>query len=128
MSAAAIPVPVWWGIVTAGTAVFLATLVSWMPTRGLRARMLLAPVFIAAFAAVRYYAEDMRADQVLSMYALVVLAFPLGLLGRRRELARIATAGERGAVGQEQQWSATMAAQFLIVLSAAMGLWLWLVW
>ncbi|MBT2481371.1 hypothetical protein [Streptomyces sp. ISL-94] len=128
MNAAAISVPAWWLIATAATAVFLIPLISWMPTKRLRTRMLFAPGFMAAFAAARYYAENMQPEQALSMYAMVILAFPLGLLGRRRELARIAASDKRGGPSAEKQWSAPMTAQFLVVLLSAVGLWLWLVW
>ncbi|MFF5779510.1 hypothetical protein ACFY7Y_21525 [Streptomyces virginiae] len=127
MNAAAISVPVWWLIATATTAVFLMALISWMPTNRLKARMLLAPVGMAAFATARYYAEGMQPEQVLSMYSLVVLAFPLGLLGRRHELARSAVNEEQGGLARESQWSIAMTVQFLVVLLAAIGLWLWLV-
>ncbi|MFG2416970.1 hypothetical protein [Streptomyces goshikiensis] len=127
MNAAAIPVPAWWLIATVTTAAFLMTLVSWMPTRRLKARMLLAPVGMAAFATVHYYAGGMQPEQVLSMYSVVVLAFPLGLLGRRPELARSAANEERGGLARESQWSVAMTVQFLVVLLAAIGLWLWLI-
>ncbi|MFE3580140.1 hypothetical protein [Streptomyces vinaceus] len=127
MNAAAIPVPVWWLIAAVATAVFLTAFDSWMPTRRLKARMLFAPAGMAAFAAVRYYAEHMQIEQVLSLYSLVVLAFPLGLLGRRRELARSAANDERGGPARESQWSIAMTVQFLVVLFAAIGLWLLLV-
>ncbi|MFI5671940.1 hypothetical protein [Streptomyces sp. NPDC051704] len=127
MNAAAIPVPVWWLIAAVTTAVFLMTLVSWMPTRRLKARMILAPVGMALFATARYYAEGLQPEQVVSMYSLVVLAFPLGLLGRSQELARSAANEERGGHARESQWSVAMTVQFLVVLLAAIGLWLWLI-
>ncbi|MCX4806932.1 hypothetical protein OG594_35825 [Streptomyces sp. NBC_01214] len=127
MNAAAIPVPAWWLIATVTTAVFLMTLVSWMPTKRLKARMILVPVGMAAFATTRYCAEGMLPEQALSMYSLVVLAFPLGLLGRRQELARSAANEEQGGLARESQWSIAMTVQFLVVLLAAIGLWLWLI-
>ncbi|MFE2727949.1 hypothetical protein [Kitasatospora sp. NPDC059327] len=109
------------------TVVFLVLLVPSMPTRGLRIQTSLAPVAMAVFCVLAYLGKHMEPAAVLAMYSLVVLAFPLGMLGHREELARRLLDRAQNGESPENEPPRAMSLQLGAVLTVAGALAVWVI-
>ncbi|MDH6708854.1 hypothetical protein P3T27_005600 [Kitasatospora sp. MAA19] len=116
----------WWWIAILATAVFLVLMVPEMPTREYRIRTALAPFAMAVFALGSYAAKQLEEATVLAMYTSVVLIFPLGAIGHRKELARRLMEAKRKGESEDRTWPPTMVGQTF--LAAAVMVAVYCVW
>ena len=121
-----IPVQGWWAIAVFAAAAFLLFFVPVMPTRGYRIQVLLGPVLVAVFAWIAAVAKGYDARHILAVYAIVMVALPLALVGRRRELVRKIEDRREHGERPENQPSTAMMVQFFVTvtIAACAGAWL----
>ncbi|MFE9171710.1 hypothetical protein ACFYNZ_19745 [Streptomyces kebangsaanensis] len=117
-----LPVAFWIAAATASTAVFLTAYIRWMPTRSTKVRVCFAPLLAGGFAFASATVKDMRPVELLSMYTLGLLGMVLGVLGRQKELARLALDQERNGRTADNRAPFGMVAQFLVAVLALGGL------
>ncbi len=123
-----ISVGVWWIIAAIVTAIFLAVCVPLMPTRKYKIRIACAPllgvVFLAAAASLR--GHDM--GRVLSIYSTVMIAFPVGIIGRGKELKEAAAQEQRALGGYSEPPPLKLTVQLSSAIVGACMVWVWLSW
>lgn len=104
----------WIAVLAAG--VFWAVAVPGMPTREYRIRTALAPVVGALTAYAYYRVGHQDPAKVTVFFTSAMLAFAVGMIGHRRELARRLMEAKRKGEPEEVTWSVAMMAQVLVSL------------
>ncbi|MFF4148451.1 hypothetical protein ACFY0A_46210, partial [Streptomyces sp. NPDC001698] len=92
-----------------------------MPTRKTKVRVCFVPLPAGGFAFASAMVKDMRPVELLAIYTLGLLGMVLGVLGRQKELARLALDQERNGKTEDNQATFGMVAQFLVAVLALGG-------
>ncbi|MFJ8044057.1 hypothetical protein ACIRBX_26505 [Kitasatospora sp. NPDC096147] len=127
-----LPLGLWWLIAAVCSLTFLALFVPPMPTTAHRIRIALTPPALAAGAVLMGFQQDLDARHLVPMYACMLIGFQLGLVGRGREMRRVAIdtlayeAGEDGATTRPQL-SAGAYVQLACALLPTLAATLWFV-
>ncbi|MGW4824212.1 hypothetical protein ACWEP4_36065 [Streptomyces sp. NPDC004227] len=74
-----------------------------MPTRKTKVRVCFVPLLAGGFAFASAMVKDMRPVELLAIYTLGLLGMVLGVLGRQKELARLALDQERNGKTADNQ-------------------------
>ncbi|MER7844977.1 hypothetical protein ABTZ03_13660 [Kitasatospora sp. NPDC096077] len=120
MTPLGLSVATWWWIVVLVTVLFWAVLVPPMPTREYRIMTALAPFAGALMLLAHYRIKEMDPADSLAMFAAAMLAFPLGAVGHRRELARRLLAAKREGRSDRDVMPVAMLGQLLLSLTACL--------
>lgn len=120
-----ISIGTWWIIASIVTVLLLAICLPVMPTRDHKLKVACVPLLGVVFiwGAAKLRGHDLEA--VLSMYSAGTLVFPLGVVGRGKELKKVVD-DERLFGKQSSQPKLT--AQLLAAFCGVMLVWAWLRW
>lgn len=125
MQPPAVPLNVWWGVAVAATVIFLVFFIPLMPNRRYRIQISLAPVIGIVFVVVASLVKHFGLEVLLPLYSSVILAFPLGFLGHRKELRERIQLMARDGERPENGLSMGTQFQLVVVIGIAVSFGAW---
>ncbi|MFC7309802.1 hypothetical protein ACFQVC_37000 [Streptomyces monticola] len=120
-----IPTGTWWIFAAIVTVLLLVVCVPVMPTRQYKIRVALIPLLGVGFLGAAAGLRNHDLDTVLRMYCTATLVFPLGLVGRGKEMRKVV---EDERLYGKQSWPPRLTAQLIAAFCVMMVVWAWLSW
>lgn len=117
-----LPTAFWIAAAAVSTVVYWTVFTRWMPTRTTRLRAASAPVLLAIGGYAVVSIGVLRTVELLSLYTFGLLGFVVGLLGRHKELARLALDQERSGRTRDNRPPLAMVCQLLATLLVLCGI------
>ncbi|GHF33148.1 hypothetical protein ACMATS_27310 [Streptoverticillium reticulum] len=121
-----IPLNAWCVIAVAATVLFLLFFLPLMPNRRYRMRMFLGPVIGIVVTALSSLVKNFSPEVALALYSAAIVGFPLGCLGRRKELREKTLDMAENGQSAKNAWSKGLQQQLVVVIIvvALVGSWL----
>ncbi len=116
----------WWIISALVTVFFLAVCIPLMPTRKYKLRFACAPILGIALLSGAASLRGHGLEQLLAIYSTVMIAVPLGIIGRGKELKEAARQESMAIGGQRPPAPFKLTVQLAVAILVGFLLWAWL--